>query len=108
MLLLIAASARAQDPYVPTPNEEFYGTWINDKTINADHIQKKISTPEGNQDFLRVTDTQPVFSDTQQIDSKWTDSDGNIWYKIHGTVVSGAYQATKWQELDKLIKNATV
>ena len=94
--------------YVPTANEEFYGTWINDKTINAGHIQKKISTPGGNKDYLEVSDSVPVFEDEQQVYAKWTDTEGNIWYKIFGTVKAGAYKGTKWQELDKLSKSATV
>ena len=94
--------------YVPTKNEECYGTWINDKTINQGHIQKKVCGPDGNKDYSEISDPTPVFEDEQQIDSKWTDAEGNIWYKTYGTVKAGAYKGTKWQELDKLSKSATV
>ena len=110
--VLLAASAYAQTTdsakYVPKPNEECYGTWINEKSINQGHIQKKVSTPDGNKDYLNVSDSAPIFEDEQQIYAKWTDSEGNIWYKTFGTVVAGAYKGTKWQELDKLSHSATV
>ncbi len=104
-LLTVACAPKA---YVPKANEEFYGTWINEKTINDGHIQKKISNADGNLDFFNVSDTKALFEDRQEIDSKWTDSEGNIWYKIHGTVSAGLYVGTKWQELDKLSKSATI
>jgi hypothetical protein len=34
----------AQGKYVAKPNEELYGTWINDKSINSYHVQKKITS----------------------------------------------------------------
>ncbi|HET6486365.1 MAG TPA: hypothetical protein VFH83_08090 [Spirochaetia bacterium] len=108
LAVMVAVSGLAQDKYVPRADEECYGTWINDKTINQGHIQKKICTADGNKDYLQVSDATPWFEDDQQIDAKWTDSDGNIWYKTFGAVRAGAGIGTKWQELDKLSQSATV
>jgi poly-D-alanine transfer protein DltD len=106
-LMLLGGYSFAQN-YVPKPNEECYGTWINDKSINQGHIQKKICSADGNKDFLEVDGSSPLFEDEQHIYSKWIDPDKNIWYKTYGTVRKGAYLGTKWQELDKLSKGATV
>ena len=105
---LIAFGANAQDKYVPKSNEELYGTWINDKSINADDIQKQVSTPQGNKEYFKASDTVPVFDQEQQIYAKWTDSEGNTWYKIFGTNKAGAYKGTKWQRLYTLSESATV
>jgi len=108
LLSLIPFGAIAQGKYVPKANEELYGTWINDKSINDQHIQKQISTSDGDKCYLEVSDSVSFFEDEWQIYSKWTDSEGNIWYKIFGTVKAGAYEGTKWQELAKLSKSSTV
>jgi hypothetical protein len=42
------------------------------------------------------------------IDAKWTDSDGNIWYKTHGEVTSGVCKGYTCQELDKVSRFGTV
>ena len=39
------------------------------------------------------------------IDSKWTDSEGNVWYKTFGENSSGIYSGDHWQELDKISKS---
>jgi hypothetical protein len=98
----------------PNANEEVCGTWINDK-VSGDvaHPQKFIETSVG---YMRlgyklysgVSDSGPSEIGTEKIDSKWTDSEGNIWYKTLGTVTAGQYKGTKFQCLYKISKSATV
>ena len=97
------------------PKEEIYGTWTNDTSTNTyvimnGHIQKEVITPDGWKQYSKISDTDRLQEGAAQIESKWTDSDGNIWYKRRITVTAGnlADPGTKDQELDKLSKSATV
>ena len=90
--------------YVAKPNEEIYGTWINEK---AD-AQKLVIGPEGGKMYLKVNDTDVYAETTGEIVSKWIDSEGNIWYKSSNARSKGAYAGMKFTELDKLSKSGTV
>jgi hypothetical protein len=97
------------------PKEEIYGTWTNDTSTNtyvimSGHIQKEVITPDGWKQYSRISDTDRLQEGTAQIESKRTDSEGNIWCKRRITVTAGnlADAGTKSQELDKLSKSATV
>ncbi|MGD0726410.1 MAG: hypothetical protein ABSB63_12710 [Spirochaetia bacterium] len=90
--------------YVPKPNEEVYGTWIN-KSISP---QKEVDTPDGWKQYGLISDPNPESEGTGQITSKWTDSEGNVWYKTLGTVTAGNYKGSKFQTLTKLSKSGTV
>ena len=106
-LLLLGGTAWAQ--YVPKSNEELYGTWINDKTINPFHVQKRIHTPDGNvREYNDLSGSTLLAEGPSRIDKKWTDSDGNIWYEAYEKLTSGVYAGNEFQRLFKLSKSATV
>ena len=98
------------------PKEEIYGTWTNDTSTNtyvimSGHIQKVVINPDGKwKEYSNISDSDYLQEGTRTIDSKWTDSEGNIWYKIVMVVTDGklADPGTTAQELDKLSKSATV
>ena len=85
--------------------EELHGTWINEEYKSATTPPFKIHeiNPDGTMGFFR-TETSvweedievlengwiPCDSYTYTIDDKWTDSDGNVWYKVE--VVGGGYE----------------
>ena len=66
-----------------------------------------IVTAEEYAGFSLVSDSTRIFSWKWWIDSKWTDSEGNIWYKVIGMGL-GLYGGEKSQELYKLSKSGTV
>jgi hypothetical protein len=80
--------------YVPSPSEELYGIWVNmdyGKT-KSDWPQKIIIYDWGYAEgYLKVTDKDPCIKWagwpgipckwTYTIVDKWTDSEGNIWYR---------------------------
>lgn len=107
LLALIQVGGWAQEKYVPKPNEEIYGTWVNEKSVNFNHIQKAINTLDGWTEYFNVSDSVPLDKRKKEIDRKWTDSDGNIWYRIFGTAISGSYKM-KYKELDRLSKSGAV
>ena len=98
------------------PKEEIYGTWTNDTNTNtyvimSGHIQKVVNTPDGRwKEYSKISDSDCLQEGKRSIDSKWADSEGNIWYKSVMVVTAGklADAGTTAQELDKFSKSATV
>ena len=104
--LLLSFAATAQYKYVPKPNEEIYGTWINQARLP----QKEVITAEGWTEYTRMTDSEPFLQGNWEIVSKWTDSEGNIWYKSLITITGGSVgqNGLTRTELSKLSKSAEV
>jgi len=100
----VGTGAQAQSSYSPKPDEEIYGTWTN----SAMQFQKNVSFAGGSRDYNRIDDTIPAFESKAQLNDKWTDSDGNIWYTRFGTVVSGLYAGEKWQSLERISRAGNV
>ena len=95
--------------YVPTANEELYGTWINKDNYGGTlRPQKEVITANGVKKYSQMADSVPFEEYTKVIDSRWKDSEGNIWYKTSGVVTAGSYKGLIWQGLDKLSKSGTV
>jgi len=106
-LVLTEGTAGAQ--YAPKPNEELYGTWINDKTINAFHVQKRVHTADGDvKEYDDLSGSTLLAEGPSRIDKKWTDSDGNIWYEAYERLTTGVYAGYDFQRLFKLSKSSTV
>ncbi len=64
--------------YIPKSNEEIYGTWINEDMIT----QKLIYYYWGYGEIYReVSSETPAVKLTFTIVEKWSDSEGNVWYK---------------------------
>ena len=108
LFALIQVEGWAQTKYVPKENEELYGTWINDKSKNSQHMQKEVITSDGWKQYIDMNDTVPHDEGTGRIDSKWTDSAGNVWYKTFSTTTSGTYKGFKDQWLIRISKSGTV
>jgi uncharacterized lipoprotein YehR (DUF1307 family) len=106
LLVVLMLAGCASGKYVPKPNEELYGTWINEKMSP----QKLVNTPDGWKQYLHVSDSTPFYEGTRGITRKWTDSEGNIWYETFSTFTSGAgdYNGKSFTVLEKLSKSATV
>jgi hypothetical protein len=108
ILLLVLAAGCSAPKYVPKPNEELYGTWINAQTS----LPKVVNDAQGFRDYSHTTDADPIFSGSASITSRWTDSDGNVWYKVVGTYTGGTAigdsKGRIYTALYKLSKSATV
>ena len=85
-LLIVAGSCATQkQAYIPKPNEELYGTWVNTDYdgVYDESPQKFIHYNWGyTESFGRVTAQHPNFQRVFYIMDKWTDSEGIIWYKV--------------------------
>ena len=94
--------------YAPKPDEEIYGTWTNDKEYNLIGFQKTVISADGWKNYTNITDSVPMEEGTSQIESKWTDSDGNIWYKSFGIANGRGFKNAKVQSLTRISKSGTV
>lgn len=114
LLTLLASCGSGK--YVPKANEELYGTWINKNYsghydfLNDVHAQKEVIDSNGYHVFRFVDDFAEYFVGAETITSKWTDSEGNIWYKTHkgGWSQNEIKTSVVPHFLYKLSKSATV
>ena len=69
--------------YVPSPNEVIFGTWVNTKYDGGPYIpQKLVDYHWGSYDvFMIATYKTLSFKGSGIIVDKWTDAEGNTWYK---------------------------
>ena len=105
LLSMIPLGANAQGKYVPKANEESYGTWTNEKGSP----QKCVIFAEGFMNYNLISDTTPTYNEgTQQIESKWQDAEGNIWYRLFGTITAGAGEGLKFQTVGRVSKSGTI
>lgn len=120
-LFLLAATvllSAAGQGYVLKANEEIYGTWTNEGAKFPKLTQKQVNFPGGYKNYALISDTKPFEISTVQIAEKWTDTEGNVWYKIRATVTFGVtpsgvykgydYRGWKFQNLLKISKSGTV
>jgi hypothetical protein len=114
-LVLVLLGGCGPAKYTPKVNEELYGTWIN-KSYSGHYArddvqaQKEVIDSNGYHAFRFVDDVAQYFVGAETITSKWTDSEGNIWYKTYKGVWD--WEDGKKPEvphfLYKLSKSATV
>lgn len=96
VLFALTGPSHAQDmAYIPEDNEELYGTWVNMDRVYP--RQKLINYPGEWAAFGTVKSEKTDETGKYKITDKWTDSEGNIWYK---TEVSRHVQ--KVYQLDKI------
>jgi beta-lactamase regulating signal transducer with metallopeptidase domain len=71
--------------YIPEAKEEIAGTWINTSySGNLPMFQKLVSHSWGYYEiFAHETDERPTVRGTMVLTDKWTDTEGNIWYKLY-------------------------
>lgn len=86
--------------------EEYYGTWVNtDYDRTTFRLGKLIHNRDGTKiKYVSASDTEPYLTATFTIEDKWTDSEGNIWYKI---LFTRTEQIISYFELTKISDNGT-
>jgi hypothetical protein len=103
-LAVLLLGSCGQGKYVPKPNEELYGTWINEGI----RYQKLVISAGGVKEYLGVADAEPDMETTEQISVKWKDGDGNIWYKTFELFIRGHLKGTKMQYLWKISNGSQI
>lgn len=76
--LVLSGKLSADDKtYAPTDNEELYGVWVNEDYRG----QKIVFYSDGTWGVAFKAKEKAVGKSPYEIKEKWTDSEGNIWYK---------------------------
>ncbi|MCK4829951.1 hypothetical protein KA005_80255, partial [bacterium] len=102
VLLLIASCAKK--PYAAKEDEEIYGTWVNTSygTTKDLFSQKRIYKSDGTlEEYGGMADIAHLTYKYTIID-KWTDSEGNIWYKLITEYGDKTYGSRPAYELRKI------
>ena len=88
LLAILFPMMSAAQQYVPTENEEIYGTWINTSYTQglgasywASYWQKIVHNPNGTIESYMSAADMAHFTGAIAFVAKWTDSQGNILYK---------------------------
>jgi hypothetical protein len=98
--------ATGENGYTPKENEEFYGIWINPEYNTRTFKAKKLCKPDGTwYDYSMTTKDSWVGTGEYTINDKWTDANGDIWYKVTWTSITSTYT---YYELAKVSKSGTV
>ena len=109
LLLMPGVLAWAQEVILPKGEEEIYGTWVNaDNRPDVLHGQKVVVAAEAMSIFCRASDLEAGMEVAWDITRKWTDAEGNTWYKTQGTSSAGMYRGARWQTLEKISKSGLV
>jgi hypothetical protein len=85
VLIIVESCATLKKPYIPTENEEYYGTWVNPEYNNSIRLvsAKVVNNPDGTWfSYMSVANSQSSSKGWFKIIKKWTDSEGNIWYRV--------------------------
>ena len=83
LLIAISSYASGKKAYIAKEDEELYGIWINTDYNDSQHPAKFIFKPDGTYEGYAKTDgTHSYYHGEYIITDKWTDSEGNIWYKV--------------------------
>ena len=72
--LVVTHALESRDP--------FYGTFANEEMSP----QKWVTFPGGFKSYVLMSDTLPADEGTEHIVARWTDSEGNIWYRTQATM----------------------
>ena len=81
-LIVAGSCATGKKAYVATDDEELYGTWVN-QDYEESYAAKIVVKPDGTWDEYTLSNSNSPFAVTEYaITDKWTDSEGNIWYKF--------------------------
>lgn len=112
MAAVLVVSCAKKPPYVAKEDEEIYSTWINTSysyimgtggsSRMSIYAQKIIIKPDGKCEvYGSPIDKIPQFTYQYTITDKWTDSDGNIWYKTISKYKTEYQEQTRY-ELNKI------
>ena len=71
--------------YVPSPREVFFGTWVNKEYSGGSFMpQKFVDYRWGSYEvYMLAIHKTPDFVGSSIIVDKWSDAEGNIWYKVY-------------------------
>jgi hypothetical protein len=83
LIVFTLVVATGENGYTPKENEEYYGIWVNPEYNMRTLDAKILIKPDGT--FYEYSMTKSDSWGTKgeyKINEKWTDAEGDIWYKV--------------------------
>jgi len=110
LIILVICEGYAADKKVTKKDYKFFsGTWINEEYNSHHFLARLVIRRDGTFDgYFRTTDSNKALDGHYVIVEKWTDLEGNIWYKSHtweGVMVEGKpefYELAKFSNSGKV------
>jgi hypothetical protein len=105
LFTLVYIKGWAQEKYLPKENEELSGRWKDDTATDMQTVYDSV----GFRTYYGTANDVLLNEATQEIENKWTDIEGNVWYKTRGVFVGESpYLGTKFQALYEVNKSKTM
>ena len=110
LIILIICEGHAADKKVTKKDYKFIsGTWINEEYNSYAFPARWEMHRDGSWDgYNRISDTGKKYTGHYEIVDKWTDSEGNIWYKMHVWYGPIDEEHISGYELDKFSESGKV
>jgi len=86
-LLTVLAASGQNKPVTVKPDDPLFGTWVNTEYEGAKNYLavKAVIFPECKEwDYIKMSDTEPLWEGRFTIVEAWIDEEGNHWYKTKG------------------------
>jgi hypothetical protein len=103
-----ADDAERYELYLPSPNEELLGTWVNTAYPgnSSTVVQKMVYYHWGAYELYEKADhADPARKGTTILMDKWKDAEGNIWYKAYDRE---SWTKTGYFAIYRINKNGTM
>jgi hypothetical protein len=83
VLVFPTSYAKDKEFFKPSNDDEIFGTWVNTGYSGEQTWHQKIVYyPWGHVElYMRIENKNPVWPGTSNLVDKWTDAEGNIWYR---------------------------
>jgi ABC-type antimicrobial peptide transport system permease subunit len=86
VLIIAGSCVTGKKAYKAKDKEELYGTWVNPDYDEVWIMAKWVLKPDGTFDAYSKSNSDRVFEmGTFSIVAKWSDSNGNIYYRYYKT-----------------------
>ena len=112
LLIAISSCTTGKKAYIAKEDEELYGIWINTDYNDSQHPAKFIFKPDGTEvGYAKTDSTHSIYHGEYIITDKWTDSEGNIWYKVFFPImwrVGMGKDTEPTYHLDKIDKSGNI
>src|SRR5208337_1615297 len=106
LFVVFGALGFGQEKYSPQPNEQLYGTWVNEQM----NPPKTVNNPDGTfADYFPASYSKPYAGGNKEIVKELTDSESSVYYDTYETFTFGAgIVGMKSQSLYKVSKSGTM
>ena len=95
-----------EDEYKVSDNEELFGAWVLIDYKDGTPPKRVTIKPGGYDGFYPADAMEPMWTAEYAISDKWTDAEGNVWYKVRWVIanINGGFSLYKISESGKILE----